>query len=189
MTTNLYAPRPGKRAPTSVAHRLLASLKYTKASLQEEAGGSIVEFAVASTLLFTVVFGILDCSRALFANHYVSYSAAEAARYAMVRGATWNNASCSTVTTESCTATSSNVTSLVQSITPVGINTSSKNLTVSTTWTGKTPNGAACNSSGVNNSPGCVVQVQVSYSFSFVLPFLPANALLMKSSAATVITQ
>jgi Flp pilus assembly protein TadG len=171
-----------------MTRRPSAAVNRMKALLKEQAGGTVVEFAVASVLLFTVVFGILDCSRALFADHYVSFSAAEAARYAMVRGSTWNNASCTTIATESCTATSNNITSVVQSIAPVGID-ASKNLTVSTTWTGMTPTGSTCSSNGVKNSPGCVVQVQVSYNFGFVLPFLPSNALLMKSTAATVITQ
>jgi Flp pilus assembly protein TadG len=173
---------------SSLAYRMSDWLNFGKALLEKQAGGTLVEFAVASVLLFTVVFGILDCSRALYANHYVSYSAAEAARYAMVRGSTWNNAACSTIATESCTATSSNITTLVQSIAPVGID-ASKNLTVSATWSGTTPTGAVCNAKGVNNSPGCVVQVKVTYNFGFVLPFLPSNALLMKSTAATVITQ
>ena len=57
--------------------------------LAQETGATLVEFALASTLLFLCIFAILDCSRALYADHFVRYGAEEAARYAMVRGATW----------------------------------------------------------------------------------------------------
>jgi Flp pilus assembly protein TadG len=151
-----------------------------------EAGGTLVEFAVALSVLLMVVFGIMDCSRALYFDHYVRYSAEEAVRYAMVRGSTWNNSPCTTTQTESCTATSANVTSLVKSITPIG---NIANLNVATTWTGKTPTGSDCSSANVNNSPGCVVQVQVSYNFGFVLPFLPKRALALNSTSAAAIAQ
>jgi Flp pilus assembly protein TadG len=153
-----------------------------------ETGGTLVEAAVTMTLLLMCIFGIMDCSRALYVNHYVRYTAEEAARYAMVRGSTWNNASCATTQTESCTATSANIASYVTSITPAGINTGN-NLSVATLWTGKSPSGANCSATNVTNSPGCVVQVQVSYNFNFVLPFLPANALQMGSQSSVAISQ
>jgi Flp pilus assembly protein TadG len=176
---------------------MLASPKLSQANeplsawrswLAQENGATLVEFAIASTILFMCIFGILDCSRALYADHFVRYGAEVAARYAMVRGATWKNASCTTPSTESCTATSANVTSLVASLTPLGLD-ATNNLSVTTTWTGTSPSGASCNSNGVNNSPGCVVQVQVSYSFNFILPLLPANALVLTSTSAVVIAQ
>lgn len=154
--------------------------------MSEETGSTLVEFAVTTTLLLSIIFGILDCSRALYFDHFVCYSAGEASRYAMVRGSTWNNAACTTTMTESCTATSDNVNTLVRAITPMG---SSSDLTVTTTWTGKTASGGTCSSKGINNSPGCVVQVQVTYSFNFVLPFLPKNTLPLTSTSAIAITQ
>jgi Flp pilus assembly protein TadG len=156
--------------------------------LRDEDGGTLVEFTLAVTLLVTVVVGIMNAALAIYTNHFVSYAAAEASRYAMVRGSTWNSTACTTIATESCTATSANVTSLVQSITPPGIDAADY-MTVTTVWTGKTPTGATCSSSGVNNSPGCVVQVKVSYSYSFFVPFLPTNAWQMTSTSAVVISQ
>jgi hypothetical protein len=58
---------------------------------------------------------------------------------------------------------------------------------VSTTWPGTTASGANCGSG--TNSPGCVVNVQVSYSFNFVLPFLPKNAMVLSSSSTVPISQ
>ena len=166
-------------AQSTPAHRLATQLAA-------EQGGTILEFAVAAALLFTVIFAIMDCSRALYFDHYVRYSAEEAARYAMVRGATWKNVVCATTSTESCTATSADVRSLVQSITPIG---DPNKVTVTTTWTGLNPGGSACSTTGINNSPGCVVQVNVAYNFNFVLPFLPKTAFTMSSTSAYVISE
>jgi Flp pilus assembly protein TadG len=163
-------------------------LSSWRKQLADDEGGTLVEAAVSMTLLLMIIFGIMDCSRALYTDHYVRYTAEEAVRYAMVRGSTWNNAVCTTPSTASCTATSSNVTAQVTSMMPAGINTAN-NLSVATTWTGKTPTGAACNATNGVNSPGCVVQVNVSYSFNFILPFLPQNALVLSSSASSAITQ
>lgn len=153
-----------------------------------ETGATLVEMGITMTLLLMCIFGIMDCSRALYVNHYIRYSAEEAARYAMVRGYTWKNAACSNVATESCTATSSNISSFVASITPAGIDTGS-NLSVNTIWTGKTPSGSNCSAASINNSPGCVVQVSVNYSFNFLLPFLPASAVQMGSTSSVAISQ
>jgi Flp pilus assembly protein TadG len=153
-----------------------------------ETGGTLVEAGVTMTLLLMCIFGIMDCSRAVYVNHYMRYAADEAARYAMVRGSTWNGASCATVQTESCTATAANVTSFVSSITPIGIN-AGNTLAVTTTWSGNNPAGSSCSTNGVVNGPGCVVTVRVSYNFSFVLPFLPANAVSMGSTSSVAISQ
>jgi Flp pilus assembly protein TadG len=153
--------------------------------LEKDSGGTIVEFAVASILLMTVIFAIMDFSRCIYFDHYVRYTAEEASRYAMVRGATWNNSVCLNPSTQSCTASSGDVTRFANSITPFQ---GSGNLAVTTTWTGKTPTGSLCSSSGVNNSPGCVVSVKVAYNFNFVLPFLPKNALILSSSSSVVIS-
>jgi hypothetical protein len=81
------------------------------------------------------------------------------------------------------------VTSYVQSITPAGISPSA--LTVTTTWPGTAPSGAsgACSTAKGNNSPGCLVTVQVSYPFKFILPFLPKSTWTMTSTSQVVIAQ
>jgi Flp pilus assembly protein TadG len=180
--SNLGTPPWKKQRP------VLTRLRRCMTLLSAESGETLLEFALASTVLLMVIFGVMDCSRALYADHYVRYSAEEAARYAMVRGYTWKNAACTATSTESCTATAADVTSLVKSITPPGISNDS-HLVVSTTWTGKNPAGASCGATTNLNLPGCVVQVQVSYTFSFVLPFLPKNALVLTSASAIAISQ
>jgi Flp pilus assembly protein TadG len=64
---------------------------------REEHGDSLVEFSIAISVLLMVVFGVIDCSRALYTYHFVSYAAAEGARYAMVRGGDWPS-SCASAT-------------------------------------------------------------------------------------------
>ena len=152
-----------------------------------EQGSSLVEFAVSCSLLFMMIFGIMDFSRALYADHYVSNVAREASRYAMVRGSTWNSATCTTTTTYECSATSANVTSFVKGEIPPGFSPSA--VTVTTTWPGKSPSGGSCVTTNGNNSPGCVVTVNVSYSFNFILPFLPTNALVLTSTSSVAIQE
>ena len=143
--------------------------------LRDESGGELIEYAVSATVLFMMIFGIMDLSRAMYTYHYVAIAARQATRYASVRGATWTSTLCLLSTQFQCAATSASVTSFVKSVTPLGFNAS--NLTVSTTWPGTTPTGTDCSLLNINNSPGCVVSVKVAYSFNFVLPFLPRNAL------------
>jgi Flp pilus assembly protein TadG len=174
--------------PPASGLRQTSRLTLLLSRLNSDEGGTLVEAAVTLTLLMMIIFGIMDCSRALYADHYVRYTAEEAVRYAQVRGSTWNNAPCSTPKTLSCSATAANIQAQVASVMPAGIDSGS-NLVVATTWSGLTPTGAACSVANGANSPGCMVQVKVSYSFNFVLPFLPANALVLTSTSASPITQ
>jgi Flp pilus assembly protein TadG len=139
------------------------------------------------SLLLTCVFGIMVCSMALYANHFVTDAAKEATRYAMVRGSSWGSTSCSTYASYSCAASSSNVTSFVDSIAPTGISPSG--ISVNTTWPGTDPTGQACDTAQGNNSPACVVKVQVQYTFNFLLPFVPFGAINMSGVSSDAITQ
>jgi Flp pilus assembly protein TadG len=154
--------------------------------LRSERGDSMIEFAVVAIVLFMCIFGIMDCSRALYAYHLASYSAREATRYAMVRGSTWKTASCTTTTTFSCNATSANVQAYVKSIAPLAIDVSS--LTVTTTWPGTELPGSATTCSVADaHSPGCLVMVQVNYAFNYTLPLLPSTTLNLTSTSEVVI--
>ena len=150
----------------------------------------MIEFAISAVVLFTCIFGIIGCSQLLYAYHFTSYAAREATRYAMVRGSTWGSTSCASTTTSVCNATSANVQAYVQSIVPPGMNSGTP-LTVTTTWPGTELAGSAttCTTTNGNNSPGCLVMVQVNYSFSYLLPFLPTTALTLKSTSEVVILQ
>ncbi|MGA8089648.1 MAG: TadE family protein [Terracidiphilus sp.] len=51
-----------------------------------EQRSAIVEMAVVRSLLFVVLFGIIELSLAMYTYNYVSDAAREATRYAIVRG-------------------------------------------------------------------------------------------------------
>jgi Flp pilus assembly protein TadG len=160
-----------------------------KNSLAADDGSALIEFAVSALLLFMVMFGLMEIARALYIDNFVSNAAPEALRYAAVRGSTWNGASCTSTQTNECMATATNVTSYLAGIAPQGVSTSVNYLTVATTWPGTTPSGAACSTSGLTNAPGCVVQVKVQYSFSFLFSFMSKQPFSLSSTSATVILQ
>jgi Flp pilus assembly protein TadG len=166
--------------------RLIAFLSCRAPLLRDQTGSELIEYSLASSVLLLVIFGIMDCSRALYSYHYVAQAARQATRFASVRGATWGGASCSTYAYH-CTATAADVLSYVNSITPLGFGAS--NLTVATIWPGTNVNGLPCSLLSINNSPGCLVTVKVSYNFSFVLPFLPQSALSLTSTSKMMISQ
>jgi Flp pilus assembly protein TadG len=152
----------------------------------EEHGSAMMEFALSAVVLLMVIFGIMDFSRAVYVYHFVSYSAQQGTRYAIVRGAHWGSTSCASTTTLACNATAANVQSYVQSLATKGI-TASK-VTVTTTWPGTNLKGSSTGC-GTANSSGCLVKVKVSYSFSFILPFLPKSALGFTGTSEAVIQE
>ena len=152
--------------------------------VEDESGSALIEFSVSAVILMMVTFGIMDCSRALYVYHFVSYAAQQGSRYAIVRGAHSGNAPCTSPTAFNCNATAANVATYVQSIAPAGV--AANAITVATNWPGTTMAGSTSGCSTVNNQ-GCLVAVQVSYSFSFVLPYLPQSVMNFKGSSQQVI--
>ena len=146
----------------------------------------MVEFSIAAVLLLTVIFGIMDFARAVYADHFVSYAAQEGTRYAIVRGGTFAGTTCTTTSTMDCAATAGDVQSYVQSIAPPGI--SGTSVSASATWPGTTVSGSATGCSTINN-PGCDVKVTVTYTFSFLLPFMPTAGITFSSSSEQVIQE
>ena len=140
--------------------------------MESERGTNLLEYGIVLTLLLALLFGVIDFGRALYAYHFVSNAAREGTRFAMVRGS-----SC-----QGCTASSADVQNYVENV-PAGIDPSQ--LSVTTTWN---PNSSA-NCPGPDNAPGCIVEVQVSYNFNFLLPFLPRSTVVMQSSSEMTITQ
>jgi Flp pilus assembly protein TadG len=140
-----------------------------------ERGSALLEFGLLATVLFMLIFGIIDFGRALFAYHFVANAAREGTRYASVRGA-----SCSLPMTD-CGANNLQ-TYLQNEATGIGMNPSQLN--VQATYPIESDSPAVC--STVSNNPGCTVQVVVSYPFSFVFPLLPASTLNVSSTSATI---
>jgi Flp pilus assembly protein TadG len=157
-------------------------------ALSEDDGVTIIETAVVISSMLIILFGILEFSRAIYADIYIGYVAHAATRYAMVRGTTFTGTSCSTTATEDCTATSTDVVNFAKSAAPLGIATAT-DMAVTPSWPGTEANGTACNTTNGAASPGCVVKVQVTYNFHFVLPFVSSNALLLKSVSVVTIVE
>lgn len=136
-------------------------------------GSALVEFAIASTLALTLIFGIVDFGRALYTYHLVSNGARAGSRYAMVRG--------SACTVAGCPATSDQIQTYVRGLAP-GIDPNS--LTVATSW----PGGTGC-FGGTSNGPGCSVTVSVTYPFKFLVSLMPSFTMSMASSSTMTISQ
>jgi len=136
-----------------------------------ERGSALLEFAFVIVLLLTIMFGIIDFSRAMYADHWVSSAARDATRWASVRGS-----GCALLT-GGCPAASSDVSTYVQSIVPAGVvlnggTSGPGGLLVQTNWPGTNGSGTSCVANGnPSKSAGCVVKIQVTYFFGF-LPLL-----------------
>lgn len=138
-------------------------------AIRVEAGANIVEFALASIVLITLVFGVIAICLALYSYNVVAEAAREASRYAMVRGSACNSFA-------DCKVTRIQLESYVQSITWPGL--ASNSLTVPTVnW----PDG--------NNNPGSRVAVTVNYTLPLAIPFVPSRTLTMASTSQVVISQ
>ena len=155
---------------------------------RSEDGSVLIEATFALSALLLVLFGIMEFSRALYTDIFIGYAAHAATRYAMVRGATWNPTACSASVTANCTATAYDIANYVRSIAPTGVDTSGS-LTISPLWLGKSASGGTCLALEGPSSPGCIVQVRVSYTFRFALPVISSTPLLLESSSAVTIAQ
>jgi len=143
-------------------------------------GANVVEMAVASSILFAMLFGIIELSLALYTYNYVSDAAREGTRYAIVRGS-----SCNALT--NCSATAAQIQTYVQNLGYPGVRAA--NTTASTTWfspSASTP--VTWTSCGTPcNAPGNAVQVTVTYSFGLSIPFVPKQTLSLHSTSRMVI--
>lgn len=150
-------------------------MKQFQSVLRAECGNTLVEYAIVIMLLLTLLLGITDFSRALYAYHFVSNAAREATRYAIVRG-------CSKPTT-SCPiqASATDIQNFVKNV-PMGID-ASKVSAPNITWT--LPNGTP----DPNHNAGSLVSVEVDYTFNFMFPFVYNSALNLKSTSQMVISQ
>ncbi len=142
--------------------------------LHGQRGTSAVETSLVMVFVLALLFGIIDCGRAMYTYHFVSNLARQTTRYAMVRG--------SACVLAGCPATASQIQTYAQSIAGPLIDTAA--LTVTTTWTSSTGCAGA-----PYQGPGCSVAVQIRYPFHFDLPLLPATAMSMVGSSQMIISQ
>lgn len=183
--------REGKR-PRRLYHRFIRQadrgledplVRYPRAFNEE--GGTLVEMALCSSILLSMLLGIMQLSLALYCYHYASDAAREATRWAIVRGST----SCTnTPNLTDCNATAAQVQSYVQSL---GLPYSG-GLTATTKWclaSATKPTTWATCSATTANTPHNEVQVQVQYTFPLGVPFVSVGNLTVSSTSQMVIAQ
>jgi hypothetical protein len=139
-----------------------------------EAGSALVEFALATVIVLTVLFGIIDMGRALYAYHWVSNAARLGTRFAMVRGSY-----CSGLP-GGCPANKDDIEAYVKSQ-AVGIDQNQVIVTSRCVYGANVPSLPPC------PAPNAV-QVTVVYQFSFVSPFAP-HTWRMTSRSQRVVAQ
>jgi Flp pilus assembly protein TadG len=151
-------------------------------SARNERGGTLVESALMISTLLVMLFGIIGFGHALYTYHFVSNAAREATRWASVRGHTCSGLS------GGCPIdlAGADVQTYVSSVSGMGLD--STKITATTTWIAPPNSLAVCSVSGKQNSPGCVVQVRVRYTYQFLVPLLPAG-FTMQSTSQMVISQ
>ena len=138
----------------------------------------MVETALMLSVLLVMMFGIVGFGHALYTYNFVSNAAREATRWASVRGQTCTGLS------GGCPASASDVQTYVSNVSGMGLDPAK--ITATTTWIAPPNNLAVCKTQP--NNPGCVVEVQVQYSYQFLLPLLPSG-FKMQSTSQMVISQ
>ena len=154
-------------------------------------GASLVEMAISCSVLFSMMFGVVEMSMALYTYHFASDAAREASRWAMVRGVNCitnvSKAYCSPTSSDSNGADNADIQAYVKSL---GYPFAS-NLTTSTTWLSGTPSAqTTCGTSPSGcNSAGNLVQVTIKYNFPIAIPFWSNTTIPISSRSSMVIAQ
>jgi Flp pilus assembly protein TadG len=163
----------------SVARCLPELHIHTQRARARQRGTTMLESAIMISVLLVMMFGVVGFGNALYTYHFVSNTAREATRWASVRGTACGGLS------GGCPADDTDVTAYVQNLS-TGIGLDPTKVTTTTTWVAPPNNLAICASQP--KSPGCVVKVQVQYSFQFLFPLLPSG-FTMESTSQMVISQ
>jgi len=182
---------------TSFISRFSGSSRSRLRRGKGERGAALVEYALTFIFSMSLFLGIMEFGHALYAYHFVNNAAKEATRWAAVNGANCSSdGSCNgTAPMNNGPAKLTDVNTYVQNHIPAGIDTTK----VTTTACGLADT-AACAAStpqvctkvvgtqpATPNAPGCTVQVQVTYSFSFVFPLISSSPISMSSTSDMII--
>ena len=155
------------------------SMRIEIRQLKGDRGSALVEYAIVFLLFMTMIMGTIDFGRALYTYHYLSNVTRDAARWAAVNGSTCggdNSCNGAGYMHNGPVLQSSDVQTFITNQTPPGIDTTK--LTATVTWPVSTDSPSTCTTT--KNAPGCTVEVQLSYAFSFISPLvsrvIPATA-------------
>ncbi|MGA7460996.1 MAG: TadE family protein [Candidatus Korobacteraceae bacterium] len=146
----------------------------------------MVEFALSLTVLLTLLFGIIDIGRALFAYNWLYNGARQATRWAMVRGSFCDSH------LPGCPngADLPTITEYVTNTLPGGYG---NGLDTTGIDTGAVTVSSQCFATRiVKPNPPCAptstIQIQITYQFQFITPFLnQIKAWPMSSSSERVV--
>lgn len=150
-----------------------------------ERGSSLLEQSFILVFLLTMMFGIIDCGRALYTYHFVSNAAREASRWASVR-----SQGCDPSALSDCPVHPSGdnlQTVFTANLSNMGLDPA--RVTFTTSWVVPPGVGAASCPTPINQI-GCMVHVDVAYNYTFFFaPFISAPPIRMASSSEMLITQ
>ena len=174
--------------------------------LKAEDGNSLLEYGFIVMLFLIMILGIVDFGRALYAYHFVSHAARSATRWAAVNGYTCGpgttagtpfDSSCNgTAPMNNGPASSTDIQTYVTRLVPSGLDSSK--VTTTPNWPTPSPKPSACTANptapsclcyttATQNYPGCTVEVQVTYAFSFLYPFIHSGSINLSSTSEMVI--
>lgn len=157
----------------------------------------MVETAVTLLVLIGLLLAVIEGSIAVYSFHYLANAAHEATRYAIVRGGGWGT-SCDSSSAGSgyayamCTASPTHIANYVANRGFPGIRLRPENVCVQYFSSVPTAASGRCTPSTgaiTNNLTGNVVQVTITYPFTFYLPGIGAYTYNLASTSQMVIAQ
>lgn len=157
-------------------------------TLSREEGSAMVEFAITASLLFILLFGVMELCWALYSYEAVNTCAREAARYAIVHGsgcAPPNSAACFDDANTTTLTENTSLETYVHSLSYPGLNSSTVTVYTLNTFA---PGATACVSTNCAGA-GDQVTVKVQYPFTLAVPFLKSRPINMVGSSTMVISQ
>ena len=147
-------------------------------------------------LLLTLMFGVIETSMAVYSFHFVANAAHEATRYAIVRGSSWNPTTCdgtgsagSGYGSAQCQASAADIQNFVATRNFPGVNITAGDVCVEYFSAVPSSVSTSCTSNSTPNAPGDIVQVTVTYPFTFNVPGFPAYTVSLSSTSQSVIAQ
>jgi Flp pilus assembly protein TadG len=150
---------------------------------RSDEGSNIVEFALSCSILFVLLFGIIEMSMALYTYTFVASAAREATRYAVVRGSQCTGfPECTTAAPATHGAVQSDIQNYVHNL---GFPYSNQ-MTVTASWpstTNCTPVASPC------NNQGNLVKVVVTCPFTLSIPFWRQATVTLASTSEMVISR
>lgn len=138
-------------------------------SRDSQKGSALVDFALSLIIVLSVLFGIIDVGRALYAYDWVANAARKGSRFMEVRG-TPGCLKNPHLLSGGCPATATDATNYITNANGNGIDTTGINANQLTVT-------SLCRVTGsIGTQPPCAdttwVQVKVTYNFKFITPFL-----------------